>query len=137
MKGYDALVFPRECVNTVVLEPQLDAPQRRKDLQLFKGYHESDPRRPNIALDLALAVLKNAASPIKLPSSSTRYAVRRSHGGRAPSHRVSTPSARSQDKWSTLLPTQPGSRHQDLEIERMRLANELALPWTTRRICWG
>src|SRR6202790_4928165 len=63
MKGYDAAVFPREGEPTLIaLEPQLADAERNswtKDIQLFKGYHESDPRPPQYrALDLALKVLK-------------------------------------------------------------------------------
>jgi len=50
MKGYDAVVFPREGDPTlVVLEPQLADAQRNswtQDLRLFKGYDERDPRPP-------------------------------------------------------------------------------------------
>src|SRR6201997_3844746 len=63
MKGYDAVVFPREGDPTlIVLEPQLADAQRNywtKDLRLFKGYDERDPRPPSFrSLDLALEVLK-------------------------------------------------------------------------------
>jgi len=63
MKGYDALVFPREGEATLIaLEPQLADAQRNswtKDIRLFKGYDERDPRPPQYrALDLALVVLK-------------------------------------------------------------------------------
>src|SRR5260370_901177 len=50
MKGYDALVFPREGEPTLIaLEPQLAEAQRNswtKDIRLFKGYDEKDPRPP-------------------------------------------------------------------------------------------
>ena len=64
MKGYDAVVFPREGEPTLIaLEPQLADAQRNswtKDLRLFKGYHENDPRPPqHRALDIALQVLKD------------------------------------------------------------------------------
>src|SRR5438874_9312826 len=63
MKGYDAVVFPRQGEATLIaLEPQLADAQRNswtKDIRLFKGYDERDPRPPQYrALDLALAVLK-------------------------------------------------------------------------------
>ncbi len=63
MKGYDAVVFPLEGEPTLIaLEPQLADAERNswtKDIRLFKGYHESDPRPPQYrALDLALKVLK-------------------------------------------------------------------------------
>ena len=61
MKGYDAVVFPQQGEPTLIaLEPQLADAQRNswtKDLRLFKGYHESDPRPPQYrALDIALQV---------------------------------------------------------------------------------
>src|SRR5438874_2294761 len=63
MKGYDAVVFPRQGEATLIaLEPQLADAQRNswtKDIRLFKGYDERDPRPPQYrALDLALVVLK-------------------------------------------------------------------------------
>src|ERR1700745_3498372 len=62
MKGYDAVVFPRQGDATlIVLEPQLEDAQRNswtKDLRLFKGYDDCDPRPPQYrALDLTLEVL--------------------------------------------------------------------------------
>src|SRR5262249_54290451 len=63
MKGYDAVVFPRDGEPTlIVLEPQLADARRNSwtnDLRLFKGYDEGDPRPPQYrALDIALEVLK-------------------------------------------------------------------------------
>src|SRR5881227_1389179 len=63
MKGYDAVVFPREGDPTLIaLEPQLADAQRNswtRDIRLFKGYDERDPRPPQYrALDLSLEVLK-------------------------------------------------------------------------------
>src|SRR5712692_7147353 len=63
MKGYDAVVFPREGEPTLIaIEPQLADAQRNswtKDIRLFKSYDERDPRPPQYrALDLALEALK-------------------------------------------------------------------------------
>ena len=63
MKGYDAAIFPREGEPTLIaLEPQLEDAQRNawtKDIRLFKGYDERDPRPPQFrALDVILEVLK-------------------------------------------------------------------------------
>src|SRR5437660_2555883 len=63
MKGYDAVVFPREGDPTLIaLEPQLADAERNswtRDIRLFKGYDERDPRPPQYrALDLSLEVLK-------------------------------------------------------------------------------
>src|SRR6266853_1956685 len=62
MKGYDAVVFPREGDPTLIaLEPQLADAQRNswtRDIRLFKGYDERDPRPPQYrALDVTLEVL--------------------------------------------------------------------------------
>jgi len=63
MKGYDAVVFPREGDATLIaIEPQLADAERNswtRDIRLFKSYHPGDPRPPQYrALDLALQVLK-------------------------------------------------------------------------------
>src|SRR6266704_5641288 len=63
MKGYDAVVFPRDGEPTlIVIEPQLADAQRNswaEDIRLFKGYDERDPRPPQYrALDLSLEALK-------------------------------------------------------------------------------
>src|SRR6201993_4004002 len=63
MKGYDGVVFPRQGEPTLIaLEPQLADARRNswtRDIRLFKGYDERDPRPPQYrALDLALEVLK-------------------------------------------------------------------------------
>src|SRR5512140_2528749 len=63
MKGYDAVVFPREGDPTLlVIEPQMGDAERTAwthDLQPFKGYDERDPRPPQMrSLDMALAILK-------------------------------------------------------------------------------
>src|SRR5215203_1751995 len=63
MKGYDAVVFPREGEPTLIaLEPS-EADARRtawtRDLRLFPGYDERDPRPPQArALDVAVQVCR-------------------------------------------------------------------------------
>src|SRR6266852_1728691 len=71
MKGYDALVFPREGESTLIaLEPQLADAQRNSwttEIRLFKGYDERDPRPPQYrSLDAALDVLKQAGLTRKM-----------------------------------------------------------------------
>src|SRR5262252_650812 len=71
MKGYDAVVFPSEGEATLIaLEPQLTDAQRNawtKDIRLFKGYDERDPRPPQYrALDIALEVLKEKGTTDKV-----------------------------------------------------------------------
>src|ERR1700751_4820949 len=63
MKGYDAVIFPRDGDATLIaLEPQLADARRNSwtsDIRLFKGYDERDPRPPQYrALDLTLKALK-------------------------------------------------------------------------------
>src|SRR5260370_38296893 len=71
MKGYDALVFPREGEPTLIaLEPQLAEAQRNswtKDIRLFKGYDEKDPRPPQFrSLESAISVLKERSLTKKI-----------------------------------------------------------------------
>ena len=66
MKGYDAVVFPQSGEPTLIaLEPQQADAERNswtRDLRLFKGYDERDPRPPQYrALDIALQVIKESA----------------------------------------------------------------------------
>ncbi len=89
MKGYDAVVFPREGEPTLIaLEPQQADAERNswtKDILYFKGYDERDPRPPQFrAFDRAFDVLK-AARPHRQGCRRAEhgYAVRRSHGRRA------------------------------------------------------
>src|SRR6516164_769672 len=63
MKGYAAVVFPRQGEPTLIaLEPQEADTHRNswtKDIRLFKSYHPSDPRPPQMrSLDVAIEVLK-------------------------------------------------------------------------------
>src|SRR5262252_9373555 len=63
MKGFDAVVFPREGDATLIaLEPSLEDAQRMawtNDVRLFKGYDETDPRPPTArALELAQRVCR-------------------------------------------------------------------------------
>src|SRR5512143_4111923 len=62
MKGYDAVVFPREGDPTlVVLEPQLGDAERTSwvsDIRTIGGYDPDDPRPPFLrTLECALKVL--------------------------------------------------------------------------------
>src|SRR3981189_1259772 len=71
MKGYDALVFPRERESTLArLDPQLADAQRNswtKDIRLFKGYDEKDPRPPQYrSLESAIDVLKERSLTRKI-----------------------------------------------------------------------
>src|SRR6202140_5922570 len=71
MKGYDAAIFPCEGESTLIaLEPQLADAQRNswtKDIRLFKGYDEKDPRPPQYrSLESAIDVLKERSLTRKI-----------------------------------------------------------------------
>jgi Xaa-Pro aminopeptidase len=129
MKGYDAVVFPREAEPTLVaLEPSQDDAARTawtSDVRLFKGYNERDPRPPPLrALDLALDV----ARPYD------RIGLELSLGTQASDRMVGEPTT-SPKAWFDAFPAavdctpllvRARATKTPQEIERMRLANELA-----------
>src|SRR5215475_12855973 len=136
MKGYDAVVFPRESEPTlIVLEPQLADAQRNswtKDLRLFKGYDEGDPRpAPHRSLDLALDVLKKRGLTKKV-------AIELNMGTQSADRMVGEPTTPTQSFFdafravtgevvdATPLLNEARAIKTAQEIERMRLANELA-----------
>lgn len=136
MKGYDAVVFPRQGEATlIVIEPQLGDAQRNawtQDIRLFKSYHPSDPRPPQYrALDLALAVLKERSLTDKI-------GIELNMGTQAADRMVGEPTTPTQMYFdgfrdvarevvdATPLLNQARGIKTPQEIERMRLANELA-----------
>lgn len=136
MKGYDAVVFPRVGDPTLIaLEPQLADAERNawtKDIRLFKGYHESDPRPPQYrALDIALDVLKKRGLTDKV-------AVELNMGTQSADRMVGEPTTPTQmffDAFgevagqvvdATPLLNEARAIKTSQEVERMRLANELA-----------
>jgi Xaa-Pro aminopeptidase len=136
MKGYDAAVFPRSGEPTLIaLEPQLKDAQRNswtKDLRLFKGYDERDPRPPQYrALDLALQVLKDRGLTDKV-------AVELNMGTQSADRMVGEPTTPTQVYFDAFRPvcgqvvdttpllSEARAIKTAQEIERMRLANELA-----------
>ena len=136
MKGYDAVVFPSEGDATLItLEPQLNDAQRNswtKDIRLFSGYDERDPRPPQFrALDLVLQVLKDRALTDKV-------AIELNMGTQSADRMVGEPTTPTQlffDAFrkvsgnvvdATPLLNQARAIKTSQEIERMRLANELA-----------
>lgn len=136
MKGYDAVVFPQEGDPTlIVLEPQLADAQRNswtKDLKLFKGYDERDARpAPFRSLDLALETLKQRGLTDKV-------AVELNMGTQSADRMVGEPTTPTQfffDAFrkvsgqvvdATPLLSEARAIKTSQEIERMRLANELA-----------
>jgi Xaa-Pro aminopeptidase len=136
MKGYDALVFPRQGEATlIVIEPQLADAQRNawtQDIRLFKSYHPSDPRPPQYrALDLALVVLRER-------SLTDKVGIELNMGTQAADRMVGEPTTPTQMYFdgfhdvagevvdATPLLNQARGIKTPQEIERMRLANELA-----------
>jgi Xaa-Pro aminopeptidase len=136
MKGYDAVVFPQEGEPTlIVLEPQLADAQRNswtEDLKLFKGYDERDPRpAPFRSLDLALETLKQRGLTEKV-------AVELNMGTQSADRMVAEPTTPTQfffDAFrkvsgqvvdATPLLSEARAIKTAQEVERMRLANELA-----------
>lgn len=136
MKGYDVVVFPREGQPTLIaLEPQLAEAQRNSwtsDIQLFKGYDERDPRPPQYrSLDLALDVLRQRSLTGKI-------AVELNMGTQSADRMVGEPTTPTQiffDSFrkiarevvdATPLLNEARAIKTPQEIERMKLANELA-----------
>src|SRR5436309_12994524 len=136
MKGYDALVFPREGESTLIaLEPQLADAQRNSwttEIRLFKGYDERDPRPPQYrSLDVALDVLKQRGLTDKV-------AIELNMGTQSADRMVGEPTTPTQNYFdafrkisgqvvdATPLLNEARAIKTSQEIERMRLANELA-----------
>ena len=129
MKGYDAAVFPREGEPTLVaLEPSRDDAERHSwtsDVRLFAGYAEEDPRPPPLrALDLA----REAAKPY------ATLGLELSLGTQATDRMVGEPTTYPK-AWFDAFPgahdaapllARARALKTPQEIERMRLANELA-----------
>ena len=136
MKGYDVLVFPREGESALIaLEPQLADAQRNSwttDIRLFKGYDERDPRPPQYrSLDVALDVLKQAGLTRKI-------GVELNMGTQSADRMVGEPTTPTQNFFdafrkiagevvdATPLLNEARAIKTAQEIERMKLANELA-----------
>ena len=136
MKGYDAAIFPREGEPTLlVLEPQRADAERMswtRDIRLFRGYDDRDPRPPQMrCLDLTLQVLKERGLTDKV-------GIELNNGSQAADRMVGEPTVYTQgyfdafrkacgavtDATSLLVECRAIKTAQ--EIERMRLANELA-----------
>ena len=129
MKGYDACVFPREGDPVLVcLEASAEDAARTawtEDLRLFGGYEPGDPRPPGLrALDLA----REAASE------HGRVGLELSLGTQASDRMVGEPTTFPK-AWfdgfpeatdATPLLAEARAIKTEQEIERMRLANEIA-----------
>ena len=131
MKGYDMVVFPRDGDATLIaLEPSLDDARRMAwtdDVRLFNGYDERDPRPPAMrALELAQKVCRERGlERIGLELSQGTQTADRMLG------EPTTPTAalfeafENRTDASPLL-AQARALKTEQEVERMRLANELA-----------
>lgn len=136
MKGYAAAVFPAEGEPTlVVLDPQLRDAQRNgwtSDIRCFAGYHPRDPRPPVArSLDLCLEVLRERQL-------ADRVGIELSNFSQACDRMVGEPTVYTQDYFdafrkqthevvdATPLLSEARAIKTPQEIERMRLANELA-----------
>jgi Xaa-Pro dipeptidase len=136
MKGYDVAVFPREGDPTLIaIEPQEEDARRTswtRDIRLFKSYHESDPRTPTLrALDLALQVLRER-------DLTGRVGLELSQGTQSADRMVGEPTTWTQPWFDAFKPIvrevvdgtglliEARSIKTAQEIERMKLANELA-----------
>ena len=136
MKGYDVAIFPREGEPTLIaLEPQLADAQRNswtRDIRLFKGYDERDPRPPNMrSLDVALEVLKER-------SLTDKVGIELTNNSQAADRMVGEPTVYTQPYFESFkkvsgqvvdampLLIEARAIKTPQEIERMRLANELA-----------
>src|SRR6476659_1367709 len=129
MKGYDAVVFPVEGEPALIcLEPSREDAERTawtSDLRLFGGYDERDPRPPSLrALDLAAA----------LAGQYEAVGIELSLGTQAADRMVGEPTTFPK-AWFDAFPTaqdatpllnEARSLKTPQEIERMRLANEIA-----------
>jgi Xaa-Pro aminopeptidase len=129
MKGYDACVFPRDGEPTLIcLEASLEDAERTawtEDVRLIRGYHPEDPRPPLArTLDAAVDAARGYA----------RIGLELSLGTQASDRMVGEPTTYTK-AWFDAFPAAADAapllaRARALktaqEIERMRLANELA-----------
>ena len=129
MKGYDAVVFPREGEPTLIcLEASADDVARNawtNDVRLFAGYAADDPRPPFArTLDLAREVAREHE----------RIGLELSLGTQASDRMVGEPTTFTREWFdafqdaadATPLLARARATKTDQELERMRLANEIA-----------
>ena len=129
MKGYDLVVFPRAGEPTLVcLEPSLEDAHRMgwtTDVRTFPGYDESDPRPPQLrALDVAVEACREYANVGLELSQGTQTADRMVGEPTTPTLALFEAFPNPVDA-SPLL-ARARMLKSDQELERMRLANELA-----------
>jgi len=136
MKGYDIAIFPREGDPALlVIEPQFREAQRtawNKDVRYFNFYHPLDYRPPTArSLDMALDVLRERGL-------TDRVGVELSQGSQICDRMVGEPTVYTQGYFDAFrgackqvvdaapLLAEVRMIKTDQEIERMRLANDLA-----------
>jgi Xaa-Pro aminopeptidase len=136
MKGYDLAIFPREGEPTLlVIEPQFREAQRTawsRDVRYFPFYHPNDPRPPMIrAVEMAVDVLKER-------NLTRRVGIELSQNSQICDRMVGEPTVYWQGFYDAFraacketvdaapLLAQLRMIKTPQEIERMRLANELA-----------
>ena len=131
MKGYDLLVFPREGEPVlIVLEPQAEVAAETAwtgDIRLFRGYDGDDPRPPTArSLEAALAVKDELGLD--------RIGLELSQGTQTADLMVGEPTVPTSGFFEAFpervdaspLLAEARSLKTAQEIERMRLANEIA-----------
>jgi Xaa-Pro aminopeptidase len=129
MKGYDACVFPREGEPVLIcLEASEEDAARMgwsRDVRLFRGYDPSDPRPPNArVLDAAVGAARDYGT----------VGLELSLGTQASDRMVGEPTTFTRDWFTafgdvhdaTPLLAEARAIKTAQEIERMRLANEIA-----------
>jgi Xaa-Pro aminopeptidase len=136
MKGYDIAIFPSQGEATLIaIEPQLGDAQRTswtRDIRLFKSYDERDPRPPlPRSMETAIEVLKQRGLTDKV-------GLELNQGTQSCDRMVGEPTVFTQSYFdgfrkvcgqvvdSTPLLSEARAIKTEQEIERMRLANELA-----------
>jgi Xaa-Pro aminopeptidase len=129
MKGYDAVVFPREGDPTLIcLEPSAEDAGRTAwttDVRLFAGYAPDDPRPPMLrALDLAVAAARDYRAVGLELSLGTQAADRMV--GEPTTYPKAWFDAFPDAQDATPLLAEARAIKTDQELERMRLANEIA-----------
>jgi Xaa-Pro aminopeptidase len=129
MKGYDAVVFPREGEPTLIcLEASADDAERMawtKNVLFFAGYHPSDLRPPTAR---ALDLVREAARPYE------RIGLELSLGTQASDRMVGEPTTFTREWFdafpgpadATPLLVHARATKTEQEVERIRLANDIA-----------
>jgi Xaa-Pro aminopeptidase len=129
MKGYDAVVFPREGEPVLICLEASEADAERtawtSDVRLFQGYDPNDPRPPG---------LRARSSARQVASEFDRVGIEASMGTQAADRMVGEPTTHPK-AWFDAFPdavdampllNEARARKTEQEVERMRLANAIA-----------